>query len=153
MQPCGVIRLGLFRMRCYRPVARCGGHAIPILRAHAPTSRTFLASAASLRKRGHVQRAVAEETSASPQSSGELEAHVSKAYPFADIESKWQRYWDENSTFRTPHEVDTSKPKYYVLDMFPYPRCSTLAILHVQHEVSWYPSYVVLLGCKLLLML
>ena len=68
-------------------------------------------------------RAVAQET-ASPQSSGELAGRVSKAYPFADIEKKWQNYWDDNSTFRTPHEVDTSKPKYYVLDMFPYPRCS-----------------------------
>lgn len=48
---------------------------------------------------------------------------VSTAYPFAEIEKKWQQYWQTNRTFRTPDEVDTSKPKYYVLDMFPYPRC------------------------------
>jgi leucyl-tRNA synthetase len=44
------------------------------------------------------------------------------AYPFPEIEKKWQKYWQENKTFRTPDDVDTSKPKYYVLDMFPYPR-------------------------------
>ena len=47
---------------------------------------------------------------------------VKRAYPFNEIEPKWQRYWEENRTFRTPDDVDTSKPKYYVLDMFPYPR-------------------------------
>lgn len=46
----------------------------------------------------------------------------SKAYPFKDIEPRWQRYWEENKTFRTPDEIDTSKPKFYILDMFPYPR-------------------------------
>ena len=44
-------------------------------------------------------------------------------YPHKDIESKWQAYWSENQTFRTPDQVDTSKPKFYALDMFPYPRC------------------------------
>ncbi|KAF3633827.1 hypothetical protein FXO38_16528 [Capsicum annuum] len=47
---------------------------------------------------------------------------VKKAYPFHEIEPKWQHYWEENKTFRTPDEIDTSKPKFYVLDMFPYPR-------------------------------
>lgn len=48
----------------------------------------------------------------------------SNAYPFTDIEAKWQAYWEANKTFRTPdiHELDTSKPKFYALDMFPYPR-------------------------------
>jgi len=44
-------------------------------------------------------------------------------YNFTEIEKKWQRYWDEHNTFRTP-EISISihdKPKYYVLDMFPYP--------------------------------
>lgn len=45
-----------------------------------------------------------------------------RAYPFHEIEPKWQRYWEEEKTFRTPDEIDTSKPKFYVLDMFPYPR-------------------------------
>ena len=47
---------------------------------------------------------------------------ASTAYPFPEIESKWQQYWEQQQTFRTPEGVDTSKPKYYVLDMFPYPR-------------------------------
>ena len=41
-------------------------------------------------------------------------------YNFKDIEPKWQKYWEENNTFKTD-VWDFSKPKYYVLDMFPYP--------------------------------
>ena len=41
-------------------------------------------------------------------------------YNPAEIEAKWQKYWEENQTFRTD-VWDFSKPKYYVLDMFPYP--------------------------------
>jgi leucyl-tRNA synthetase len=44
-------------------------------------------------------------------------------YPFREVEARWQRHWEEHATFRTPEEVDTSKPKFYALDMFPYPRC------------------------------
>ena len=50
------------------------------------------------------------------------EPRASGGYPFLEIEKKWQAYWAANQTFRTPDQVDTSKPKYYVLDMFPYPR-------------------------------
>ena len=50
-------------------------------------------------------------------------------YPFQDIESKWQRFWLENKTFRTPDQVDTNKPKFYALDMFPYPRFVDLHVL------------------------
>jgi hypothetical protein len=60
--------------------------------------------------------AAADASSSSPQ--------ASSAYPFAEIEAKWQQYWEEQQTFRTPEDLDTSKPKYYVLDMFPYPRCA-----------------------------
>lgn len=133
VQPCNVLRLSLFRMRCCRPVSRCG-HAIPVPRALAPVTRCY-GSAAVFRKRGRVPRAVAETELTQ---SGELKAnesgHVSNAYPFADIEKKWQCYWDDNSTFRTPHEVDTSKPKYYVLDMFPYPRCALLSYSACEHQ-------------------
>ena len=41
-------------------------------------------------------------------------------YNFTKIEKKWQKYWEENNTFKTD-VWDFSKPKYYVLDMFPYP--------------------------------
>ncbi len=40
-------------------------------------------------------------------------------YPFKDTEAKWQRIWDERATFRTPSASE--RPKYYVLEMFPYP--------------------------------
>ncbi len=40
-------------------------------------------------------------------------------YPFKDTETKWQRIWDERATFRAPPASD--RPKYYVLEMFPYP--------------------------------
>ena len=41
-------------------------------------------------------------------------------YNFREIEQKWQKYWDDNKTFKTD-VWDFSKPKFYVLDMFPYP--------------------------------
>ncbi len=48
----------------------------------------------------------------------------SSAYPFEQLEAKWQSYWSKHKTFRTPSmkELDKSKPKFYALDMFPYPR-------------------------------
>jgi leucyl-tRNA synthetase len=58
-------------------------------------------------------------TAAAVEESGDSK---SSAYPFATVEAKWQAYWEKHQTFRTPEDIDTSKPKYYVLDMFPYPR-------------------------------
>lgn len=49
-----------------------------------------------------------------------------------DIEPKWQRFWLENKTFRV--DVDLNKPKYYILDMFPYP---SAAGLHVGHPEGY----------------
>lgn len=56
-------------------------------------------------------------------------------YNHRDIESRWQQYWRENHTYRTV--VDESKPKFYVLDMFPYP---SGAGLHVGHPLGYIAS-------------
>ncbi|MFO1525160.1 MAG: leucine--tRNA ligase [Turneriella sp.] len=60
------------------------------------------------------------------------------SYPFAEIEKKWQAHWDKNQTFRTGE--DFSKPKYYVLDMFPYP---SGAGLHVGHPEGYTATDIV----------
>ncbi|WP_228853670.1 leucine--tRNA ligase [Aegicerativicinus sediminis] len=56
-------------------------------------------------------------------------------YHFNDIEKKWQKYWAENQTFKADNNSD--KPKYYVLDMFPYP---SGAGLHVGHPLGYIAS-------------
>ena len=56
-------------------------------------------------------------------------------YDFRQIEQKWQAFWAANQTFKA--EVDPTKPKYYVLDMFPYP---SGAGLHVGHPLGYIAS-------------
>jgi len=60
-------------------------------------------------------------------------------YDLAEIEKKWQQYWAKNGTFRAA-EGDFSKPKYYVLDMFPYPSGQGL---HVGHPEGYTASDIV----------
>ncbi len=62
------------------------------------------------------------------------------AYPFKEIEPKWQRYWELNKTFKTPAEIDPSRPKFYALDMFPYPSGDGL---HVGHPEGYTASDIV----------
>ena len=59
-------------------------------------------------------------------------------YDHKTIESKWQLYWEENKTFRT--EENSDRPKYYVLDMFPYPSGQGL---HVGHPLGYIATDIV----------
>ena len=79
-----------------------------------------------------------------------------KPYPFDRFEPKWQRFWDERRTFHTANpgrkNFDGSKPKFYVLDMFPYP---SGAGLHVGHPEGYTATDIVarykrMRGCNVL---
>lgn len=56
-------------------------------------------------------------------------------YNYKEIEQRWQQYWREHNTYKT--EIDTTRPKFYVLDMFPYP---SGAGLHVGHPLGYIAS-------------
>lgn len=56
-------------------------------------------------------------------------------YNFKELEQKWQQYWNENRVYAVPNQ--SSKPKFYVLDMFPYP---SGAGLHVGHPLGYIAS-------------
>jgi leucyl-tRNA synthetase len=59
-------------------------------------------------------------------------------YKFKEIEARWQNYWEKNKTFKS--DYNPSKPKYYVLDMFPYP---SGAGLHVGHPEGYTATDIV----------
>jgi len=67
-----------------------------------------------------------------------------KPFPFDEFEPKWQARWDAEKTFRTPNpgdaDFDASKPKFYVLDMFPYP---SGAGLHVGHPEGYTATDII----------
>jgi leucyl-tRNA synthetase len=67
-----------------------------------------------------------------------------KPYPFDQIEPKWQRIWDERQIFHAPNpgekNFDPTKPKFYILDMFPYP---SGAGLHVGHPEGYTATDIV----------
>ncbi|MEM7392186.1 MAG: leucine--tRNA ligase, partial [Verrucomicrobiota bacterium] len=73
-------------------------------------------------------------------------------YPFLSIEKKWQAYWLEHETFKTPDEPDRSKEKFYALDMFPYPSGDGL---HVGHPEGYTATDIIcrykrMKGCNVL---
>ena len=59
-------------------------------------------------------------------------------YNYREVEQKWRQFWEENTTFKT--EINHSKPKYYVMDMFPYP---SGAGLHVGHPLGYIASDII----------
>jgi len=63
-------------------------------------------------------------------------------YNFIEIEKKWQKYWEKNKIFRTPdlNDLDKSKPKFYVLDFFPYPSGDGL---HVGHQEGYIATDII----------
>lgn len=65
-------------------------------------------------------------------------------FPFDEFEPRWQAHWDKNKTFSVPNPgepgFDASKPKYYVLDMFPYPSGSGL---HVGHPEGYTATDII----------
>ena len=100
-------------------VARCSVVARPQRAAVASQDASYASGGAS-RGAGAVSRASPAASAAETQQ--DAAGAPGGQYPFKDVEARWQRYWEANATFRTPTKVDTSKPKFYALDMFPYPR-------------------------------
>ena len=68
-------------------------------------------------------------------------------YDFGKIETRWQKYWSDNKVYHV--DIDYNKPKFYVLDMFPYPSGSGL---HVGHPLGYIASdiYARYIGCSLI---
>ena len=104
--------------------------------------RVVTSSAARSSPSARIGAATTRARAVAPASSGAEGAASESAggYPFATIEPKWQRFWSSERTFKTPREVDTSKPKFYALDMFPYP---SGAGLHVGHPEGYTATDIV----------
>ncbi|KAH9315234.1 hypothetical protein KI387_023861, partial [Taxus chinensis] len=69
-----------------------------------------------------------------------LKKKKKESYPFDEIEGRWQQFWEDNHTFRTLDPDETTKPKFYVLDMFPYP---SGAGLHVGHPEGYTATDII----------
>ena len=64
-------------------------------------------------------------------------------YRPSEIEPKWRHWWQENQTYKV--DIQRDKPKYYILDMFPYP---SGAGLHVGHPLGYIASDIIIHSCK-----
>lgn len=112
-----------------------------------PFRRTTSSSTLRFRSHSHSCRIRNSATNDKLNETEQKKKPVNRAYPFHEIEPKWQRFWDEFRTFRTPDDdIDTSKPKYYILDMFPYPRFSIevtfiFQFLDLYSELQWNWDY------------
>jgi leucyl-tRNA synthetase len=62
------------------------------------------------------------------------------AYPFSEIEARWQSFWEESGTFDTPDPAAPNESKFYILDMFPYP---SGVGLHVGHPLGYIATDIV----------
>ena len=103
---------------------------------------------AQIRCRAHTQQVAdrvgtdgASAEVAEPSSSNGIVAGAvqpSTAYPFTEIEEKWQHHWLQHKTFATPDlaKLDTSKPKFYALDMYAHP------LLCVSDRASLEPFFI-----------
>lgn len=117
-----------------RPTLILPAHHRPLFRCQSCIHVRFPVSNCTKNSSKNTVTEIVKEIDGQKTNEQQQQQKVTRAYPFHEIEPKWQQYWEENKTFRTPDEIDTSKPKFYVLDMFPYPRY----LLFSFHSFNFY---------------